>query len=93
MSAPTCVSAPFAKSGNTYVGADLCVCPYLRVCPIRERGHKGDDRTAIGYPNSAGRSRPVRRSTMARKILMLVGDYAEDSELMLSFQALQMVGF
>ena len=30
---------------------------------------------------------------MARKILMLVGDYAEDYEVMTPFQALQMVGF
>jgi protease I len=30
---------------------------------------------------------------MARKILMLVGDYAEDYEVMVPFQALQMVGF
>jgi len=29
---------------------------------------------------------------MARKILMLVGDYAEDYEVMVPFQALQMVG-
>lgn len=30
---------------------------------------------------------------MARKILMLVGDYVEDYEVMVPFQALQMVGF
>jgi protease I len=30
---------------------------------------------------------------MARKILMLVGDYVEDYEVMTPFQALQMVGF
>ena len=30
---------------------------------------------------------------MARKILMLVGDYVEDYEVMAPFQALQMVGF
>ena len=30
---------------------------------------------------------------MARKILMLVGDYADDYEVMVPFQALQMVGF
>ena len=30
---------------------------------------------------------------MAKKILMLVGDYAEDYEVMVPFQALQMVGY
>ena len=29
---------------------------------------------------------------MARKILMLVGDFVEDYEVMVPFQALQMVG-
>ncbi|MEO1358662.1 MAG: DJ-1/PfpI family protein, partial [Pseudomonadota bacterium] len=29
---------------------------------------------------------------MAKKILMLVGDYVEDYEVMVPFQALQMVG-
>ena len=29
---------------------------------------------------------------MSKKILMLVGDYAEDYETMVPFQALQMVG-
>ena len=30
---------------------------------------------------------------MAKKILMLVGDYVEDYEVMVPFQALQMVGY
>lgn len=29
---------------------------------------------------------------MSKKILMLVGDYAEDYETMVPFQALQMIG-
>jgi protease I len=33
-----------------------------------------------------------RRSSMAKKILMLVGDYGEDYEVMVPFQALQAVG-
>src|SRR5229473_3547807 len=37
-------------------------------------------------------SRPPRRNHMAKKILMLVGDYGEDYEIMVPFQALQMVG-
>src|SRR6266849_2917332 len=35
---------------------------------------------------------PPRRNHMAKKILMLVGDYGEDYEIMVPFQALQMVG-
>src|SRR5712664_1458986 len=37
-------------------------------------------------------SRRPRRTIMAKKILMLVGDYGEDYETMVPFQALQMVG-
>src|SRR5690606_8226134 len=33
-----------------------------------------------------------RRRTMAKKLLMLVGDYVEDYEVMVPFQALQAVG-
>src|SRR3977135_2243884 len=33
---------------------------------------------------------PPRRNHMAKKILMLVGDYGEDYEIMVPFQALQM---
>src|SRR5215471_1161475 len=34
----------------------------------------------------------IQETEMAKKILMLVGDYAEDYETMVPFQALQMVG-
>src|SRR5262249_10607251 len=46
--------------------------------------------TPRGYPS---RSPNPRSSAMtAKKILLLVGDYAEDYETMVPFQALQMVG-
>src|SRR5712664_496860 len=35
---------------------------------------------------------PAAEDYMAKKILMLVGDYGEDYEIMVPFQALQMVG-
>ncbi len=35
----------------------------------------------------------VRNSSMSKKLLMLAGDFVEDYELMVPFQALQMVGF
>src|ERR1039457_2979971 len=35
---------------------------------------------------------PRRRTAMSKKILMLVGDFVEDYEVMVPFQALQMVG-
>ena len=34
----------------------------------------------------------IQETTMAKKILMLVGDYAEDYETRVPFQALQLVG-
>src|SRR5512140_769964 len=36
--------------------------------------------------------RPGRRFAMSKKILMLVGDFVEDYEVMVPFQALQMLG-
>src|SRR3981081_1879620 len=36
--------------------------------------------------------RPGAEEAMAKKILMLVGDYGEDYEIMVPFQALQAVG-
>src|SRR5581483_5992513 len=39
-----------------------------------------------------GQTATIQETTVAKKILMLVGDYVEDYEVMVPFQALQMVG-
>jgi protease I len=49
-----------------------------------------DEDTII--PERPATSQPEEKLMAARKILMLVGDYVEDYEVMVPFQALQMVG-
>src|SRR5690606_37786413 len=62
-------------------------CP--RVCvAIRD----GAARPAARAARPAAFIQHPRRWDMGRKILMLVGDYAEDYEVMVPFQALQAVG-
>src|SRR5262249_42336006 len=60
----------------------------------RPRGLMAEIPVAEGAPTAPARENQNNRADMAaKKILMLVGDFVEDYEAMVPFQALQMVGF
>jgi protease I len=61
--------------------------------PAATNGGCTDRKMTLGQRLGTVRSlQPTKETKMARKILMLCGDYAEDYETMVPFQALQAVG-
>ncbi|AEG70279.1 conserved hypothetical protein [Ralstonia solanacearum Po82] len=58
--------------------------------PARKAPHHNAADTAHGKRRA--QTATLQETAMAKKILMLVGDYVEDYEVMVPFQALQMVG-
>jgi protease I len=62
------------------IEAEVVKLPLLQV--VRRASERVVNSDGIGF----------RRKDMPKKILMLVGDYGEDYEIMVPFQALQMVG-
>src|SRR4030081_1676543 len=92
------VWADRAPSGHGGGSVHFLPCPdgFEGAGAARVRGQgRADDRDGRrggAVRNMAGSIRRCVRHMMAKRILMLVGDFVEDYEVMVPFQALQMVG-